>query len=92
MKSKTNYKTELSLIKTTMLKSPNPMFMPWTVDFCNERFNFKTPFRSKRPNEFTLDYVNQFVDFLKEYLIHSKDDKCEIQLIFSIYVKNFLTE
>ena len=90
--SKPTYKTEVAIIRSTMLESPNPMFMPWTVDFCNERFNFKTPFRSKRPNEFTLAYVNQFIDFLNDYLIHSKDDKCEIQSIFSIYVKNFLSK
>ncbi len=89
--AKNIYKTEIAIIKTTMLQSPNPMFMPWTVDFCNERFNFKTPFRSKMPSESKSEYVNQFIDFLTAFLIKKDSDRSENETILAIYIKNFLS-
>ena len=89
--AKNIYKTDLAIVKTTMLMSPNPMFMPWSVDFFNERI-FETPFRSKMPLESRKEYVSQFIDYLSDFLNKKGGDKSENEKVLAIYVKNFLTE
>lgn len=86
------YKTEIAIIRATMLKSPNPMFMSWTVDFYNERLAFKAPFRSKKREDSKLEYVEQFISYLSSFLNEKSANRSENEKVLAIYVKNFLCE
>ena len=86
------YKNDLAIVKTTMLMSPNPLFEPFSVNFFNERLNFNTPFRCKKPLESRKEYTNQFIDYLSDFLNKKGADQSENEKVLAIYVKNFLTE
>jgi len=88
---KNNYKTDIEIVKATMLNSWNPMFMPWSVDFFNERL-FDTPFRNKKPLESRKDYASQFIDYLSDFLNKKGGNRLENETILAIYTRNFLTE